>query len=369
MANRPKKLLVVAHSLSSGGAERFASTLLCHLSRERFSPELCLIKPNVTYPVPTDVKVSSLDKQHPWDLPRSILRLRHLIEAARPDVILSTITYASQITGTALTGCACRPRWIGRYGNNPALEKTGLARLANDSWSKRSHRRMDLLVANSKGLAAGLEDYYPHLRGRVRTLYSPVDFSRIERLSREPPALTNDGRSPVILSVGRLIRQKRLDLLIECFSRVQARHAARLWICGEGPERSALERAIVQRDVRESVNLLGFQDNPFSVMRQASFFVLTSDFEGLPNALIEAQGLGLPAVSTRCPYGPDEIIEDGKTGLLTQAGDVDEITESIQSLLSAPAALKRMSNEAQRLARARFALDTVLQQWEEALLA
>jgi glycosyltransferase involved in cell wall biosynthesis len=103
-------------------------------------------------------------------------------------------------------------------------------------------------------------------------------------------------------------------------------------------------------------------------MRQAAIYVLSSDYEGLPNALIEAQGLGLPAVATRCPHGPEEIIDDGKTGLLTPVGDARELAEAMVKLLSNEPRRRQMGQAAKLYARRLFDASHLTRGWEQVML-
>ena len=103
-------------------------------------------------------------------------------------------------------------------------------------------------------------------------------------------------------------------------------------------------------------------------MVQADLFLMSSDHEGLPNALIEAQGLGIPAVSTRCPHGPGEIIVDGVTGLLAPVGDATSLAAAVVDLLSDPDRLQQMGERSRAEARDRFAAPRVARMWEELLL-
>jgi glycosyltransferase involved in cell wall biosynthesis len=102
-------------------------------------------------------------------------------------------------------------------------------------------------------------------------------------------------------------------------------------------------------------------------MRAADLLLLTSDFEGLPNALIEAQGLGLPAVATRCDFGPDEVVADGETGVLVPTGDPEALTAAVAALLGDPERRRRMGEAAARRARELFGLERVLPHWEALL--
>lgn len=99
-------------------------------------------------------------------------------------------------------------------------------------------------------------------------------------------------------------------------------------------------------------------------MQLADIYLLSSDHEGLPNALIEAQGLGIPAVATRCEYGPDEIVEDGKTGILTEVGNTHEIAAALNMLLKNSKMRKEMGKAAKERARRLFDKAGLTIKWE-----
>jgi glycosyltransferase involved in cell wall biosynthesis len=168
---------------------------------------------------------------------------------------------------------------------------------------------------------------YPFASGRLEVILNPTDFAAIDRLASQPTEVEKP-KGPLLISVGRLGRQKRIDVMLEALALLRQHVPAVLWVCGEGPQGGALKRLAAKLGVDSAVSWFGFQDNPYALMRQADLFVLTSDYEGLPNSLIEAQGLGLPAVATRCPTGPDEIIDDGVTGILVHVGDVGAVADA-----------------------------------------
>src|SRR5262249_3696859 len=118
-----------------------------------------------------------------------------------------------------------------------------------------------------------------------------------------------------------------------------------------------------------SVRLLGFCDNPYAPMSRASAFVLTSDFEGLPNALIEAQGLGLPAVSTyrEGVSGSGEVIEDGRTGFLGGVGDADALADRRERRRLDRGLGAEMGAAAGERARRVFDLRAIVSEWEDLL--
>jgi glycosyltransferase involved in cell wall biosynthesis len=140
----------------------------------------------------------------------------------------------------------------------------------------------------------------------------------------------------VLVAVGRLHEQKDFQTLLRAFALVRARRSARLIILGEGPERPALEAGVAKLGLTEDVDLPGFVPNPYAFMAGASQFVLSSRYEGLPTVLIEAMACGCPVVSTDCPSGPGEILDNGKYGRLVPVGDAAALAEAMEATLDAP---------------------------------
>ncbi len=358
-----RQVLHVSTTLNTGGAQRVTSTLLRHLSRQVVSSRLCLVRNDIGFDVPGDVSVHCLDHRRPWDWPRTVFRLRRLIEDTAPDVVLSNVSATSLLTGLALLSCRRQPVWIVRIAGSPA-HHDGLIRtlIAN-----RVYPRADRFVVNSRGLGEGLARRHPFTAGKIDCLANPTDFSMIDRLAAEPPPHRKEGAGPLVIAVGRLFPQKRYDLLIRAFAAAGGDSGATLWICGDGPLRQPLTSLIADLRLQERVRLLGFCENPFALLRQADVFVMTSDWEGLPNALIEAQGLGIPAVSTRCPYGPEEIIEAERTGILVPPGDVGAIAAAMRRLLGDATLRAQMAREARAHARAHFGVELLAGAWENLL--
>jgi glycosyltransferase involved in cell wall biosynthesis len=106
-----------------------------------------------------------------------------------------------------------------------------------------------------------------------------------------------------------------------------------LIILGDGEERQSLQKLIDSLKIRESIDMPGFVLNPYAFMKKASVFVLSSRWEGLPNALIQAMACGAPVVSTDCRSGPAEILDGGKYGRLVPVGDVEALADAIETTL------------------------------------
>jgi glycosyltransferase involved in cell wall biosynthesis len=179
----------------------------------------------------------------------------------------------------------------------------------------------------------------------MTTIYNPVVTAELFKMAREVPdhPWFESGAPPVVLGVGRLARQKDFPTLLQAFARLRSERPVRLMILGQANnqrttvERQAELRALAGKlGVADEVALPGFVHNPYAYMAHAAVFVLSSRFEGLPTVLIEALACGLPVVSTDCPNGPAEILENGKYGALVPVGDAFALAKAISATLDAP---------------------------------
>jgi len=126
---------------------------------------------------------------------------------------------------------------------------------------------------------------------------------------------------PVILAAGRLTAAKDYPTLLRAMAHLLDQRPARLIILGQGEEEAGLRQLIHDLAIAEHVDLVGFQKNPFSWMLRCDLYVMSSAWEGLPGSLIEALACGAKVVSTDCPTGPTEILENGKWGRLVPVGN------------------------------------------------
>jgi glycosyltransferase involved in cell wall biosynthesis len=362
MSDAPTALFV-CDTLSGGGAERFVSTVLVHLDRDRIQPKLCLFRNDVRYPLPDDVPLTVIEKARPWQIPTAIVSLARHIERSAPDVIFSAFSHPNFIVGNALALCRARPRWVARISNDPDRNETGLLR----PWMRALYVRADAVLANSRGLSRAFAGRYAGSAGHVDTLENAVDFARIDEAAREPVDGNGIG-APLLVAVGRLHPQKRVDRMIDVVARLRERHDPHLLICGEGLQRSELEGQVAERGLADRVRFAGHRANPYAWMARSDLFLLTSDYEGSPNALIEAQGLGLAAVAVDCRYGPDEVIDDGETGLLVSPGDDAALAEAVATLLADGKRRAAMGRAARERVRRRYDAAAVVRRLESHLL-
>ncbi|HEX7706663.1 MAG TPA: glycosyltransferase [Thermoanaerobaculia bacterium] len=185
------------------------------------------------------------------------------------------------------------------------------------------------------------------------------------RSSQEPidvPAAMSEPGVLRIAAVGRLSREKGFDLLIQALSQLRALRW-QLLLIGEGDDRASLENLARELGVEEQVLFLGWQPNPHAWMGRCDLFVLSSRWEGMPNALLEAMALGLPIVATDCLTGPAEILDGGRYGVLVPNGSIEGIRKGVEDL--ADPGVRRLYAERSRLRAQAFDEDVTLQRFEQ----
>ena len=196
-------------------------------------------------------------------------------------------------------------------------------------------RRMDAQFTVSEGTADAIARMTGYPRERIYTVYNPVvDDVFYRKLGSEPshPWLS-DGEFPVVVAAGAFCSFKNHILLLRSWAEVVKKHKARLVIFGEGGMRGEYEELIRKLGIADSVSLPSFTDNLPAALKHAACFVVSSTIESFSVVLVEALAAGTPVVSTDCPYGPREILQEGKYGILVKNNDVQALAEGILNVL------------------------------------
>jgi glycosyltransferase involved in cell wall biosynthesis len=200
-----------------------------------------------------------------------------------------------------------------------------------------AYRRSDAVVAVSRGVRDDLAGILGTPAPRLHVIYNPVLPENWQALADEPleHAWFADRSAPIVLSVARLSPEKNPAALVRAFARLRQRlPGVRLMMLGDGPERAALSSLIVSLGLKDCVHMAGWVDNPFPYMRRADLLVLTSNFEGFGNVLVEALACGTNVVSTDCPFGPAEILQGGAHGELVPLGEPERLSAAMEQVLS-----------------------------------
>ena len=328
-----KKILFILPNLQGGGAERVTLTVIKGLDRKKFKPTLFLIKNKGVYfnEVPDDVEVIyGIEEKDNLKLLFPLVLIKLLCVAKSANIIVGSLelyaTYLAVFCGKLLR----RPviGWIHTdISKYPRALKT-----MHKSLIKLLYPCLNKVIAVSQSSAEALNSLVPSITHKTVVIHNPIPIDIIKMRSNQ--SVISDIEKPIVLGVGRLGPEKGFDILIKAHASLMQngiRH--NLVILGEGVERKNLEDLVRKLKVEDSVFMLGFKKNPYMWMKQASVFVLSSRFEGLPTVMIEAMASGAPLVACKCNSGPVEILEDGRYGILVEPENVNELASAIARLL------------------------------------
>lgn len=231
---------------------------------------------------------------------------------------------------------------------------------------KLLYRTADEIVAVSKGVASDISKLFYIKKEDIHVIYNPIYNEKILEQAKELPGhpWLRHKNLPVILGVGRLERQKNFPLLIKAFSILRQKTKAKLIIVGDGSERNKLEDLILELNLANDINITGFVLNPYKYMKNSDVFVLSSDWEGFGNVIVEAMACGTEVISTNCPSGPVEILEDGKYGKLVDTDSPKQLAETIVRTIK-----YRSDNAVNSIDRAKqFSTENIMSAYEKLLL-
>lgn len=354
-----RRVLFVISSLGGGGAEKSVVTFLRHLDRSRFEPGLCLWDDLCAYPVPHDVPVWAVNPRRELHTPGVICAMARLMRRWRPDVVTSHMGFVNMATGLAIRLARWRGAWLPFFRAMPESEfcvRVGCI-------YRRIIASADRVVAISNGLRDHCRELLRLPADKVVTQYNPVDFEPVDR------SLAGRGRQRrgqrLVATMGRLVEVKDHAMLLRAMAQVRRRVDAELVILGEGALRGRLRTLARELGIADRLRLPGFSADPFAALSEADVFALSSRTEGLGRALIEAMACGLPCVSTRCPYGPGEIVQDGESGLLVDVGDADGMAAALLRVLEDPAFARRLGEAGSRRVRSMFSPGVQVAKFEQ----
>ncbi|MES1940344.1 glycosyl transferase family protein [Salinisphaera sp. T5B8] len=300
-----------------------------------------------------------------------VMTLRYLpglasyLSRAQPAVLVSALFYANLLAIWARRLARVDTRLIVTEHNNLSRRiAQGRTRSAERArWRYlpellgRVYPRADAIVAVSNGVADDLAEITQLDRAAVHTIHNPVVFPELPERAREPddhPWFTA-GAPPVVLAAGRLEAQKNFALLLDAVAVVRRQRPLRLMILGEGSQRDALSAQAERLGIAADIELRGWVGNPYAAMSRAAAFVLSSNWEGLGNVLIEAMACGCPVVATDCPSGPREILNHGEHGRLVPMNDVTALADALNATLDAPVQADRLRDRAEAFSTAKSA--------------
>ena len=256
--------------------------------------------------------------------------LARYMELSKPDCVLPSLPRAKTATLLASRLLNEPPPIVPILHSVVRYRRSRYRRRYRHLFKEAAH-----FVGVSRGVSQDLSETIGIPNERITTIYNPVTTPDLHKKMAQRPdhPWLLDGGPPVILSAGRLEREKDYPTLIRAFGRLASQRECRLIIVGDGKLKHNLEHLAAKLGLSSRVCLPGWVDNPYAFMAQASCFVLSSRYEGLGLALIEALASGCPCVSTNCPTGPAEILQDGRFGRLVPVGDEAALAEAMDQTL------------------------------------
>ncbi len=336
----PPRLAVVMAELGKGGMGKMRVHLMNALAERGLAVDLLLAKDQTKYKVSLHESIRRLrmPTTHAWF---GIPWLRRYLVRERPDAMLTQRVRVNMLAQRALR-LARVPTRIYTTGNThlssasdaspPAERARRLARI------RRFVPRNDGLIAVSQGVADDIALIAGVPAERITVAPNPVvtpDLATNASAPVDHPWFAT-GEPPVILGTGRLSGQKDFPTLIRALAEFRREHRARLVILGKGPQRKEILACAHKAGIDEDFHLPGFVANPYAYMARARMFVLSSAWEGSPNALTEALALGVPVVSTDCPGGPREFLDGGRAAPLVPVGDAEALAEGMRRVWDTP---------------------------------
>jgi glycosyltransferase involved in cell wall biosynthesis len=337
MTSAPRVALFVP-SLIGGGAERVMVNLADGFAARGLRVDLVLVKASGPYlsEVPDTVRVVELGSSR---VSTSLPALVRYLRRARPAALLSTLNHANVLAVVAGFLAGVKTRIVVRQANTLSQSSGAAKKLVSRAMPllvRRFYAWADEIIAVSDGVADDLARTASLPAERIRVIPNPVVMPSLSTLAREPVGHSwfAAGEPPIVLGVGRLTKQKDFATLCRAIAIVRRRRPVRLVILGEGEERPTLEALVTELGLGDSVALPGFAANPFAYMSKASVFVLSSAWEGLPGALIQAMACGVRVVATDCESGPREILQGGRFGRIVPVGDAQAMADAIEAVLS-----------------------------------
>lgn len=337
-AKRAMSVAIYMHDLRAGGVERQSLIIAQEFRRHGVDVTLVLhrLQGDLIDKVPVGLRVVELQGSRTvMDIPR----LARFLRTEQPDILLSNVDL-NNVAALLAKAVSFSSSQVVICQHNPistsfALEGTWLYRYLG-----LSYRMLSPLITRAVAVSGGVAIELGTLAGlqnkQVLTINNPVVGPDFQALCEEPAdhRWFHRRQAPVFITAGRMVAHKDHETIIRALAIHRRHFDSRLIILGTGPLRERLSDLVAQLNLEHSVDFLGFQSNVLPFVRQADAFVLSSRCEGFGNVIVEALGCGTPVISTRCEYGPAEILDDGRYGVLVETRNPAAMARAMDQVAS-----------------------------------
>ena len=333
------KIVVFVENYGATGVVRNAIAIASGLARDGHEVTLLAAKSDgvLRSTVPTAVRTAALREAGEATPRKAILRsvfrkFRSFVAREKPDVVFSAGNHGHLLVLAATRFLSCRT--IIRISNDLAHESDADRR---STW-KRLTRRLkfrtiltlaDRIVLVSSKLRDQIVDLDPKLARKAMVIPNGVDLAMVEARASEWISPPISGAAPVVLAIGRLVPQKNFGILLEAFAIARRVRDLRLLLIGSGPLRSDVIDSAERLGIRDSFRLIDPVTNPFPLIKQSAVMTLPSWWEGSSNVLLEAIACGTPVVASKTAGNAEEVLDNGRFGLLVDPGDAEQMANAI----------------------------------------
>ena len=331
-----KSIAIVLPDLRGGGAERVSLNLAEYFLKMNFRVYFILMSSRGEFlsKVPKEIEIIDLSVDRLRQVPFAFLKATRSLSL---DAIIVNMWPLTLVCSIARIFSSFKGKLLTVDHNTLSQaelfkDKSLFIRYLMRLSLKLTHRLADISVGVSTGVVEDISNLSWESAHRFHVAYNPVVLKgKVAQPIKEQNIFWPKTEAKRILNVGSLTPQKNQKLLIEAFSIIKQNLDAYLIILGTGDMHEELMAFALERGVSDSVLMPGFVSDPSRYYQTADLFVLSSDYEGLPTVLIEALSFGIRIVSTDCPSGPSEILEQGKFGVLSPVGDAINLARSMEN--------------------------------------
>lgn len=354
-----KKVFFILPTLGGGGAERVALHLLNNISTDMFDLTVVVIYKNrgdYLKDLREEVKRIFLDKVK---IRYSIFSLYKILKRENPDFVVNFSFELMILMGVSIIPFFKNIYFINRQIN--ILSTQNFSKIEK-ILLKIAYKNFNKIITQSKDMTDDLLKNIDISKEKIMEINNPVNLKEIEKLSKETINLEITKRNKNLLCVGRLSHQKGFDLIIEAISFLKDK-TIKLYILGDGEEKNKLLDLIKKLGLSDQVFLLGRKSNPYSYMKNADLFILSSRYEGFPNALLEAGACGLYSICNNCLGGVNEIIEENINGNVINFNDKKLLISVIEKNLLKEKDRKKITERI----KDRYSIEIIVKKYEKVL--
>lgn len=355
------KCLFVIPRMGNGGAERVLATLANELTKQDYEIKIITLTSDESfykledgveiigagYEISKNKLIRNLDMFN--NGVRSLFYINRNIKEWQPQIVISFLTHTNILSliikffhpkMKLIISERCEP-WVRNFPTRII--------------TKYFYPFSDVIVCQSKMVS----EFFPrHAKGKIRVIQNPINM---ESISNEIIAV----RRKTIIGVGRLFEQKNFSLLIDCFNDIKDDFPEhKLEIYGEGHLRDKLQQQINDLELADRAFLMGVKSNVMKYVSDAELYVMSSNFEGFPNALVEAMASGMPVISTDFSTGVARELIKEDNGIIIPVGDRNSMTQAMRKILSNTELRKTMSSENKKIKKD-LSTEVIVKKWVE----